>query len=321
MTTSTGHDSSDRLFIHSRRPAWGVGLLVTDRVKRRSLQFQDGRTRTFAEGFYHLLEPWIGSTADRTEQVARNLESAHAQIEAHGYDSDPVESEVSFLDQLRLFRVRFPGGFGGDTWAEAYRRPIESRKAKRHVEIAVTVAETSLSEGPLRASLASGDYAAIISRVCGVLGKSSLASPSKDIKPLEGIPDDRLEEVATALVGLLHGDEPYRERLATWIVTLGRAEVPVRWELATLPAALLRPTEHPMVHSSSLSVQARILRIADAILMPSAIAWDTAVSTLDSVAERLRGEGEAPVDLLDVALFALETLRPSSLTTIREKSE
>jgi len=319
MATQVGPDPSELLFIHTARPPRGVGLLVKDREKRRSLQFQDGRTRSFAEGFYHLLERWTGSTPERTQQVARNLASAHAQILAHG-DSDPAESDVSFRDQLKLFRERFPGGFSGDAWADAYRRPVDSRKAKRHVDIAVTLAAKQLQESELRQALEDGDFAGIITRVCGLLGKSSLASPSKDVKPLAGVPEEQQESVATALVDLLHGTEPYRERLAKWIVTLGRAEVPVRWELASLPAALLRPDEHPMVHATSLSVQARILRTADSILMPSVAAWDSALATLDSVAERLRGEGEAPVDKLDVTLFAQETLRPSSITAIRGRA-
>ena len=317
MSAATGHTSNERLFIHSRRPTWGVGLLVNDQDKRRSLQFQDGRTRTFAVGFYHLLEPWTGTTPARTAEVARNLETAHAQIEAHLSQSDSNDNDISFRDQIRLFRSRFPDGFGGQAWLDACRRPVESRKAKRHVDIAVEVAAEALAEPAMRALLDAKDWSGMLGALASVLKKTSIASPSKDVKPLEEIPEASTETVARALFELLHGEGEYRDRVSAWVVTLGRAEVPARWELAALPGALLRPTEHPLVLAGTLSLQARILRTADAILMPSVAAWDSAMATLDSCRERLAQEGEAPADLLDISLFARETLRASSLTAIR----
>ena len=307
---------NEQLFIHSRCPTWGVGLLVEDQVKRRSLQFQDGRTRTFAVGFYHLLEPWKGSTPARTAEVARNLETAHAQIEAHLSETDSND-DISFRDQLKLFRVNFPGGFSGDAWRDAARHPVTSRRAKRHVDIAIGIAEETIGRDVLAGRIAAGSFREALDGLASLLNKTSLASPSKDVKPLQEIEGPAEEAVARALFELLHGEGEYRDRMSAWVVALGRAEVPARWQLAALPGALLRPTEIPLVLAGTLSLQARILRTAEAVLMPSVAAWDSAVATIDSVQDRLREEGEAPNDLMDVSLFVRETLRSTSLTAIR----
>lgn len=316
MPAAAAPAPTDRLFIHSRCPTWGVGLLVGDTQKRRSLQFQDGRTRTFAQGFFHLLEPWTGSTPARTAEVAKNLESAHAQLEAHLSVTDSND-DISFRDQIKFFRANFPEGFSGTDWIDATRRPVESRKAKRHTDLAIEAAEKAIGLESLKAKLEANDFVGMLSSLADVLNKTSIASPSKDVKPLRGIDPAAQEPVARALFELLHGEGPYRDRLSAWVVALGRAEVPARWELASLPGALLRPNEHPLVIASPLSLEARILRTADAVLMPSVAAWDSAVATIESVVERLAQEGLQPTDLIDVVLFARETLKSSALTAIR----
>ena len=48
--------SSSLLYEHSRRPQWGLCILSSEDKTSRKYQFQDGRSRTFKEGFYHLLE-------------------------------------------------------------------------------------------------------------------------------------------------------------------------------------------------------------------------------------------------------------------------
>ena len=57
-------DTTDqaRLFTHSRRPQWGVGLPTDEAENKRSLRFKDGSPQLRAD-FYHLLEEFEGSDA------------------------------------------------------------------------------------------------------------------------------------------------------------------------------------------------------------------------------------------------------------------
>jgi hypothetical protein len=77
------HEAHAPLWTHSRRPQWGVGLLTAAGDGRRRLQFQDGRIRTFKEGFCHLLEPFDGSET-AAAVVQEELERKHRTPQTHG---------------------------------------------------------------------------------------------------------------------------------------------------------------------------------------------------------------------------------------------
>ena len=308
-------EHTGKLFVHSRMPAWGVGLIVDEQPKRRSIQFQDGQTRTFRVGFYHLLDPWTGPSPDRADHVAASLEEAHGLIAA-AEAQEGREVRISFHDQLRAFGKLFPEGFAGEKWKNAHRAPEGARRTKRHIDAVIVEAKDALAEPALRALLDAGDHAGVVEVLAALLSRTALASPSKDVKPLRAIAGEPLPKVAAALVDLLHGDEPYPDRLARWMLALHRAHVTPTWALAALPGALFDPMTHGFVRPRALTTEARLVGTSGAILTPSAASCRMAELTLRTVDERLRAEGLLPRDMLDVAHFVHETLRPKTITAM-----
>ncbi len=316
MSAAADAGAEGNLFVHTRMPAWGVGLVVEDRPKRRSIQFQDGHTRTFRKGFYHLLEPWDGPTDARTEQVATNLKEAHEVLSEQEVEESRRDINISFGDQLRAFRALYPGGFSGDAWVDGHRKPVGRRRAKRHVDDVLEDAPGMLSKETLGGLIEAGDFAGVIGNLADLLARTSLASPSKDVKPLRNLDEEGVEPIARGLYELLHGEGAYPERLGRWVVHLGRHGLKATWALTSLPGALINPVRRGVVMRRSFTEQARILRTSNGIVTPSTPAWRVAQSTLTSVDERLRSEGEEPRDRIDVAMFIEETLRPKTVKAI-----
>jgi|GEM_PF-7063079 len=313
MNALTSPDPSPALVIHSTMPAWGVGLVVDDQPKRRSVQFQDGQTRTFRIGFYHLLEPWMAPSPSRGEAVARNLGDAHDLITSVSKVEDRKEIRVTFGDQLRAFRSMYPGGFQGEVWRDAHRAPPSGRRTKRHVDAVLADAKNSLSHAAL--SEAPGEA---LEKLATLMSKTGLASPSKDVRPLREISDDKREALGLDLINLLYGEEDSSRRLGQWVLALHRAGVTPTWALASVPGALADPAGRGFVKPRALTTQGRTLGTANAILTPSAASWRSANTTMQAVHERLVAEGFAPVDRIDVAHFVHETLRPKTIKAIEE---
>jgi len=316
LTPAHVSEAEGDLFVHTRMPAWGVGLVVEDQPKRRSIQFQDGHTRTFRKGFYHLLEPWNGPTAARTEQVAANLREAHEVLSEQEVEESRREVTVSFGDQLRAFRAMYPGGFGGDAWVDGHRKPLGRRRAKRHVDDVLADAPQVLAKEALAPRIEASDFVGVVESLADLLSRTSLASPSHDVKPLRNLEAEGIEPTARGLFELLHGEGAYADRVGRWVVTLGRVGLKATWAMTSLPGALANPVRRGVVMRRSFTEQARILRTSNGIVTPSAPAWRVAQSTLTSVEERLRSEGEEPRDRVDVAMFIDQTLRPKTVKAI-----
>jgi hypothetical protein len=314
-------ESSDqtRLFTHSRRPQWGVGLLTGEGENRRSIRFQDGKLRAFRSDFYHMLEEFEGSDAV-IATVASELQATHdaqSQVERRLKQAAEQPPLMTFDEQIRVFEKLFPGGFQGPAWQDEWRAPLEDASArKRHVNPAVSLATELLSAE----ALADKTGEDVLNAAIKVLQLTKLASPSKLVKPLAEAGDtvETASEIGNAIRDLLHGEAKYEDRLRAFVMILDGANVEaVTWPLVTLIPSLAQPQDHVAVQHRPFALQARSLDPSAAVpKAPSPIGYSRFQKLAHTVRDRLIQRGHTPADLIDVRGFIWETLRPRGVQTL-----
>jgi hypothetical protein len=316
---NTETDGPPRLFTHSRRPQWGVGILTSEADGKRNIRFQDGKLRTFKEEFFHFLDEFDASDAV-IETMAEELiatHDAHNQVERRRKQAAEQPPVMSFDEQVRVFEHLFPGGFQGDTWLDESRRPMDEQGfRKRHVDAALEKAQEILGKEALEGKLSEEIIAATVE----VLTLTKLASPSKLVRPFQDAAEANTEALGNAILALLHGEESYDDRMRAFVMALDAAGIGnVTWPMVTLLPSLVHPAEHVAVNHRPFALQARSLDPNSAVpKAPSPIGYNRFQALAHTVRDRLIDRGHKPADLMDIRGFIWETLRPRGVQALDE---
>lgn len=308
----------ERLYRHSARPSWGVGLWVDHDASRRRIRFEDGQIRTFKEGFFDMLVPVDPDTVD-VDELFERLVGEHELLkteEARSSARSERPPVMSFADQVRVFQHMYPKGFEDPAYIGKWRNPGEGRVTKKHLDPAIEQAQQVLSAE----SLAQGDMEETWSKLVDVFGSTS-AVGSKRLKSLKAIDDnDARQAIIGALHELLHSEEGrYRVRFDSWVQALANAGVPVNWRLATVVPALVGNHEHVRVRRTVFDQQAR--EVLPEITVPtqvSGVGYRRAKRIASATRRKLGEAGMEPKDMLDLSVFIWETLRPSGQKVLDE---
>lgn len=307
MTTIDPHDNDQptTLYMHDKRPRWGLALLAWDHGDRRGYQFEDGKLRVFKDGYYQLLRE-VDLPADRSQRAIRRLSRTLGRRES--MERKGIDHLIDLDEQISYFLEQHPGGCRGDAWLEAMRGVGARRKLKRHRDPAVTRARELLSRDELDRMLGELAFEQLIQALVTVLDQTSLVS-ARQLRILRRLPRHREEATARALRELLHGAGELSGRLDTFAAALGDPS----WQLATAPLALLDPTSHVCVTPTVFTRQAAWMapRLEHS-RRPDGATYERYLAMVQSVQKRLDEAGVAPADLLDVHDFIYETLRPAA---------
>ena len=316
------HNPDADLVVHQKRPQWGVAMLTWEGNDRRRYQFQDGRLRTFKDGFYHMLETVDVSQAAQTT-LREDLERKHGmslqdrEAERAREKKAPV---MSFSDQLRVFRHLFEEGFQTEDYIMTFRNREGRTRLKRLVDPAIQLAQEKLSREAMSARIEAGDWTGLMDDVFTVLKRTSLASPTKVVKPLKALDETHLPRLARALFDLLYGDPEvkYSRRFREWVMALdAEGSVAVNWPMATVLPALVLPEEHVCVRRKAFRLQARsVAPDARVGKHPSPRGYKRARRIAKKTRAQLVENDFEPRDLFDVRQFIWETLRPKGQETL-----
>lgn len=315
-----------QLVTHTRRPQWGIGMLVGEEAHRRRYQFEDGQLRVFREGFYQLLAP-VDQDDSAAEELLSELgvqhEAALARKEISQRRREGDLTAIRMVDQIRVFTDLYPQGFEDPAFIEASRLPDEGKRAcKRHVDAALDNARTRLDVHRLHKAVTAGQHEAVIADVIQALSRTDLVTVGRDLKPIKALEPKWSEEVSVAMFNLVlaasksaeaETDDEYNEAFDHWIALLQDAfegKAP-SWQLATAPAALVAPEHHVLVQPTVFRLQARwvapSLRWSD---VPYARNYQRVRAMADRLRERLAEEPLPGVrDHFDTGRFIWETLR------------
>lgn len=309
-----GAEPPTQLYRHSRRPEWGLALLVWEKQGRRAYQFEDGNLRKIREGYYTLLDPVDSESHDGpTEAVRSNLQAA---VKARrGGTAKKIQKPVcAFEEQIALFTRLYPKGFQDPEWISDHRGEEGGSDLKRHREPSIAAIREALDPSLCQSLIEEGRHAEITESVLDVLAGTDLV-PISHVKTMRRLDEEESARYAEVVVELIHGEDPFDNRFRGYLQMLeqflgGRPS----WRIATALLALSNPHEHVAVRRSAFLRQAgSIAPTGNYTRKPKVSSYKSFRRVAVGVKKRLEGAGHEPRDLLDVHDFIWATLRKSAL--------
>jgi len=304
------------LYQHARRPQWGLAILCREDKTSRTFQFQDGRTRTFKEGWYELMEP-VEAEENQSEEIASTLSKAMDRQITRSRIMERAKKEgrniFTVSDQVNLFRQEYPGGFQDERYIEEVRQGGGGgRRRKKNREAGIEHAQTTLSVESIDDLISSYNYRAVYEAAIALLSKTDIASTSTDVRPLRRLPEDLIPEFAVTLRDLLYGEDPYPDRFGGYLALLeDHEETRPTWPMATVIQGLVHPQKHYCIKPSVFRQQARWLAPELSYSpQPSASRYQQYHAMAEDLKLRLTRAELEPIDNLDIYNFIWETMRP-----------
>ncbi len=303
------------LYHHIRRPEWGLAILCGEDKTSRKYQFEDGRSRTFKEGFYELMQP-AERDEDEAEEIVAKLNQALDRAVTRTRIMERAKKEgrniFTVADQLSLFQKQFPGGFQDSRYLEEVREGGGGRRRKKNRQAAVDYANELLGQHIFDELLDRGDYATLFESAIEVLSSTDIASTGADIRPLRKLSDAAVADFIISLRDVLFGEDSYAERFSSFLAGIESNEDTVpTWPMATVIQGLVLPQEHFCIKPSVYRQQARWLAPELSYTPnPTAAQYLAYQAMGDDLRKRLEKAGLKPADNIDVYNFIWETMRP-----------
>ncbi len=302
------------LYTHTKAQQWGLAILAWERGPCRGYLFEDGILRIFKQGFYAMLEE-VDAPADKAAAVIADLQRKLGDGEPNGGAAHarlPVP-ELSFDDQIRAFRLRYPDGFADRAWIARHRGKADARRSKGHAEAAFAEARESLAVGELDRVIGENRAFQLLQTAIRLIEHTSLLT-NPQIAPLHALLPVRHASFAQSLRELLHGESPYELRFERFVAVMSQPRKPgPTWQLATVLPALIHPGEHICVRPTTFREQAKWM--APRLILgntPGGAPYLRLVDMARAIKTALEGDGLAPRDLMDVHHFMVMTLAPSA---------
>jgi len=305
------------VYRHSRCVDWGLAAIVWERDGKRGYRFEDGRERTFKEGYYQLFES-VGLDDMKARELLADIErdALAAQALASG-SRFPTERAATIEELVAVFRESYPDAFADAKWTKRVRGEGSRRRAKRHRDVALRDASRLLDAAVLDQALASRDPAGVLRPIIEVMSATDLMT-AKQLEALRGA-EPRMD-LAQALRDLLHEPDPEGTRFNRAFQMLVRAGVTrPSWSLLSGLRMLVDPKRGICIRSSVFFKMMRTLSPRPARkVSPEGGQYNRLAAMARDLHDRLREAGEVPRDMLDVYDFVWETCRPSAAARLAE---
>jgi hypothetical protein len=327
MATSRSAEISAPVIVkHLGCPQWGLGYLVEERDEKRFYDFEDGLNHSIAKAFWSKLEavPLADHEANALEARIRGLRDRPGTAAKKARPRVAAPPVANFDEQLAGFLTQFEGGFAGAHFIAEERGisidtapgAAKAKKSKAYKQSAIDTARALLDRGELEALLAAGNLASFMERITKVhKAATGLLHPLGDLIPFNKMPAEHQRPFAEAVVELLYGAGDYGPRFDRFAGVLAEAKV-VTWPLATILSSLVFPSEHVFVKPSFFEKQAVVLGFNLAYdRVPSADGYARMQGLARDLDRRLREQGQAPRDLMDVYAFLWRTISPPKPAT------
>lgn len=314
-SSSLETETAGTIYRHQKRPEWGCAILLSDRGGKREYQFEDGKKRIFKRAYCDMFKP-VDRPLDETKVIKKNLltrAGRRTQALSNNAKAIPLNDQVDF------FLEKYEKGFRDDDWIKAKRGAEGRKRLKRHREGLIEDAQELLGKKHIDALIAEDKHAEVVEAMHKLTDSTDLTT-KRHGAPLTAIRGQGAVEVANALRDLLYGKGEYAIRFEAFVAVLSRAMgTAPSWQMATLFAAAIHPTEHLFVKPKTTDLQAEWM--APGITMtklPNGPTYERLREMAMKMGERLGRKNLAPRDLLDLHDFMWETLRPKARKTIAE---
>ncbi len=307
------HTMSPRLFVHTLRPEWGMGLVTAEEPERLRLQFEDGENRTFAREYFSLLEPAETEADPDTERVLEKLMRAvgvsrvRARIMKRGASSD--DRPVQLDDQIARFKESYPKGFEDRKWLTDSRGAGAKRRLKRLRDPSIEDARRIFARDRMKGLRDEGKSGVLWNGFIEVLKKTDFATMKTDVKPLSDVGAAEQAVAMRRLYDLLYTEGSMTSQFNHWLASITFGGNTPSWALATTVPALVQPDRHFAVKPTKVRAQAKWMAPKLKVgRSPIGQTYQEIVTMALAVKTSLELEELKPTDLVDVADFMSETL-------------
>lgn len=304
-------------FTHTRQPDWGVGLVLQNLADHWVLFFENGGEKKFVKKFVNdMLTPvkldddalatLTARASGRKRKAAPTPRSTTVRRPATKAPAGPRFATIAA--QLETFERIYPGGFTGEAYAKNERGVAENNE-HGDKEYGVALAQKTLSPE----AFASGTTDALYEAALAVLKATTIVFPIEGAIPFKALAGADREAAVAAIKDLLHGSEPYGERLAKFAGALqlkdskGVAKK-VTWPLATVWAGLFDPKQFTCVKPTAFANQALTVGLTvDKSAPLDGEGYAKFLEVVQKTQAALVEAGQQPRDLLDVYTFIWRT--------------
>lgn len=312
--------STPKTFTHATQPAWGVGVVVQDLPSHWVLFFENAGEKKFVKST---------ATSTNTLQEVKLEPDALAALQARAHGRKPkaapkpsgmlkkkapakpkgVPRFATFQDQLALFLKLFEGGFAGEAFLKGERGEpgVEGKKGQK--EAGIKLAKDTLSAD----AFSSQSTDELFARAKAVLGITNIAHPLEGPVPFGALEGAEREQAIAGLKELLHGTQPYPQRVERFAAALTLKEKDGKpkkttWPLATLFGALFDPVNNVCVKPTAFAGQAQTLGLSvEKTQALDAGGYEKFLEVVKKTQALLEEAGQQPRDLMDVYSFIYRT--------------
>ncbi len=306
--------SVPRLFRHTRREEWGLGIVVQAQDDRVDLQFQDGQSRSFKREFLHLLDP-----VEQRLDVAMGIVHALRGMSGSTATRADAPKPVSLDEQIAHFRARFPKGFADETYLKEHRGDGRKRPLKRHRDPLVALAAEAFPSRAELEALCAENATAVFTAADALVAATDLVSVAER-KRFASMDASNHAAFADALTTLLFGEGELTQRFDAFVASVERAtDTAPSWALATVFSGARFPSEQVIVDESSFAQQTAFMAPGLSVPeRPMGIIYERLLAMIASVKEALDKAELGARDNLDVQELVQLTLSKKAQQQIRE---
>jgi hypothetical protein len=305
-------EKTPRLFVHKKRPEWGIGLLLQDTPDQWTLAFEDGQQRRLARA-HPLLEPHASSPAETAAIIAKltpKKKSGSAKSAGGSGARKTKKGGATFAQQVKAFQRKFPGGFADPKYL------VETggteRGEHRHNDAAIEDAKISLGSEALGALIDAGGFETVHRIAARLMSASRNLVVRFDVARFSGMSVSAYPRFAQALQELLHGSGREEDRWDAYVRSLKTERAPT-WPMVTVLPALHFPEAKVYVRPSFFRRQAAVLgRVVPEEQIPSGRGYMQFRDLALNVRDELVACGQTPNDMWDVYRFVWLTMSPRS---------
>lgn len=304
---TTGDANKPTYFRHSRRERWGVAVLLWERDGKRAYRFSDGKERIFKEQFCDLIVP-VEDDIELSTEERRALRSGSGSTTTGRTKSGKIAVDIE--DQITMLHALYPEGFRGTAWVHRYRTEPGKRRAKRFRDPVIEKAKEAFAPEQVAKRVDAENWEELFKQYTKMLSMTDLV-PAKQVRELSTLTVN--ETNGRALAEYLTEENP-GAAFDTWMNILRRAELSGNlWPIATAPLAFARPKKLVCVRANVFDRQgAALIPGFSGSKIPSATDYGRYMTITERVRDKLVDHKQEPTDLLDVADFIWETMRPAA---------
>lgn len=303
-----------RIYQHIARAEWGNAVLLEELADRRVFRFEDGKERTIHANFWEKMVVQSLDSDEAYEIQGRALAGVEAKrvrkVRVPRAKKLPKKPDITFEEQLEIFKSEYEIGFPD----VRFRAASVDKAVKRGGEL--------LSAEKLGPLVGSGDFEGAFKAAVKVIEGYKSGVPKSERDRFAALPSESYEAFATALNDWLHGEGSIAARFDALIEALGGEEA-AGWQLTTAFGALVHPDELLFVRPSVMRKQALIVDVYPKVMKnPTGAVYEQLLEAGQKLREKLVEAEQHPKDLLDVAQFALRTLKaPAAKKPAAQKAD